>query len=164
MVTPDAGWIKIHRAVKSHWLYEVKPFDKYHAWEDLLLSASHKQTKFLHGNKLTEIQPGQFITSLRKLSEKWGWGKSTVDRFLTLLESDGMIKIFGDTTRTLITVENWSFYQSQDEKAGHGADTEGTRADTIKNDKNDKKDIEEEEEARARIPRSVALEEPRTVH
>lgn len=132
------GWIKVHRKIKDHWLYQDKPFDRYHAWEDLLLSVNHEQNTFLHGNKLLTVERGQVVTSLRKLGERWGWNQEKVKRFLTLLQTDGMIQIRCDTTMTLVTVANWGFYQSKDQKVLHDCDTAVTPIVTNKNEKNDK--------------------------
>lgn len=134
------GWIKLHRKVKEHWLYQERPFDRYHAWDDIMLSVNHEQKQFLHGNKLLTVKPGQVVTSLRKLGERWGWNQEKVRRFLNLLVSDGMIDIRCDTTMTVITIENWSFYQSSDTEVCHDRDTTVTQTVTNKNVKNEKKD------------------------
>lgn len=121
------GWIKTHRKVMSHWLYQEKPFDRYHAWEDLLLSAGYEQTTSLHGNNLLTVERGQLVTSLRALGKRWGWNQEKVRRFLNLLVSDAMIKVECDTTKTLISIENWDFYQSLNEDLCHDCDTTVTR-------------------------------------
>jgi len=96
---------------------------------------------------LIELDRGQFVTSLRKLSERWGWSRDTVRRFLTLLQSDGMIEVFCDTTKTVVTVANWDKLQAREEKVRHECDTSATRIDTIKNNKNYKNDKKEEYES-----------------
>lgn len=136
---PNAGWIKTFRKSKEHWLYQEKPFDRYHAWEDILLSVNHEKNKFLHGNKIITVESGQMVTSLRKLGEQWGWSQEKVRRFLNLLVSDGMLKIECDTTKTVISVTKWSFYQSESSSAIHVRDASETETETNKNDKNDKK-------------------------
>lgn len=134
----DEGWIKLHRKTKNHWLYQEKPFDRYHAWEDILMSANHEQNTFLHGNTLLTIEPGQFVTSLRKLGERWGWSQEKVRRFLNLLVSDAMVRIECDTKKTVIAVENWDIYQTERNGARHNCDTNETPIETNKNEKNDK--------------------------
>ncbi|NLK37111.1 MAG: hypothetical protein GX299_03390, partial [Epulopiscium sp.] len=105
------GWIKLHRPIQDHWLWEDKPFSKGQAWIDLLILANHADNKFLLGNELILVERGSFITSEYKLSERWGWSKSKVRRFLELLEKDGMIEKKSNQKRTTINIENYSVYQ-----------------------------------------------------
>lgn len=109
------------------------------------MSVNHEQNTFLHGNTLITVNPGQTVTSLRKLGDRWGWGQEKVRRFLNLLVSDAMIKIECDTKKTLVTVENWAFYQSDDGKARHRRDTGETLTVTNNNDNNENKDSLSEE-------------------
>ena len=85
------GWIPVHRQLQEHWLWADKPFSKGQAWVDLLLLANHSDKKFLLGNELVEVNTGSFITSELKLADRWGWSKTKVRAFLTLLQNDKMI-------------------------------------------------------------------------
>lgn len=127
------GWISINRSLQNHWLYEDKPFCRSMAWIDLLLSANHADNKILFDNNLVLIKRGQLVTSVRKLSEKWGWSKDKTLKFLRMLEKDEMIEKESDTKRTLITIVNYGVYQNEDiEKRtpnGRQADT-GKDTDT----------------------------------
>jgi DNA replication protein DnaD len=106
------GWISIYRSIQEHWLWQEKPYDKAHAWIDLLLSANHKENKVLLGNELILIEAGSFITSQSKLMSRWGWGNTKVRNFLKLLANDGMIKCSGENY-TLIKIINYEMYQKQ---------------------------------------------------
>ncbi|URZ06445.1 hypothetical protein [Clostridium felsineum] len=106
------GWISIYRIIQEHWLWQEKPFDKAHAWIDLLLSANHKENKVLLGNELILIETGSFITSQSKLMNRWGWGNTKIRNFLKLLSNDGMIKCSGENY-TLIKIINYEMYQKQ---------------------------------------------------
>ena len=106
------GWIKTYRKIQDCWIWQIdESFDKRSAWIDLLLSANHKDVKLQFNNELILVERGQFITSIRKLSERWKWSYDKVSRFLKLLESDGMIKKQSDKFRTLLTIENYEVYQ-----------------------------------------------------
>lgn len=119
------GWISIHRKIQDCWIWQAdEPFDKRSAWIDLLLTANHKDVKILFDGELTLVKRSQLITSVRKLSLRWRWSKDKVLKFLRLLESDGMIKRDSDNHRTLITIENYTFYQDD-------ADTERTQTSTV---------------------------------
>lgn len=113
MAGEGKGWISLHRSIQDNWLWQEKPFDKARAWLDLLLSANYQDKKFLLGNELVTVQRGSFITSQRKLMEKWGWGASKTRDFLKLLDADGMIKFQSDKKKTIIKIINYEEYQNQ---------------------------------------------------
>ena len=105
------GYIKLHRKIKDHWIYQEKrKFSKYEAWIDMLMTANHKDNKVVLGNELVDIGRGQFITSIRKLGERWEWSNTKVTKFLELLKQDGMIDFKKDTKKTVVTIENYGFY------------------------------------------------------
>lgn len=140
-----SGWISLHRKIQEHWLYPKGQFTKYEAWLDILLMVNYEENKVMLGNELFTVKKGQRITSLRQLSERWGWSRNKVNDFLTLLENDEMIEVKKDTKKTVLTVVNYEDYQHLDlekrTRKGHEKDTERTRKDTNNNDNNDNKDI-----------------------
>lgn len=141
------GWIKLHRKIQDHWLYqERRKFSKYEAWIDLLMMASHKDTKFVHGSELIELEKGSFVTSELKLMERWDWGKSKLRSFLEILEKDGMIVKNSDRKKTTINICNYSGYHESETESRLQTDHEQTTgrlsADTIKNVKNVKNEKE----------------------
>ncbi|MEY8192979.1 Replication protein O [Peribacillus simplex] len=142
------GWIKLHRQIQDHWLYqENRKFSKYEAWLDLLMMVNHEDKKVVIGSEVIEVKRGQRITSIRKLCDKWGWSNTKVTQFLILLQNEGMIHLKSDNKKTLITINNYDFYQSNEDKKAtqnrHGNDEKQTQKHTNKNDKelkNEKKD------------------------
>lgn len=135
------GWIKLHRSVQDHWIYQEKrKFSKYEAWLDLLMMASHKDNKFVLGNELYDLKRGEFISSIRKLGERWSWSNTKVTQFLDLLKKDEMIDFKKDTKKTLITIVNYGVYHDSEEEKKtvieHKNDTKATQKHTIKNEKN----------------------------
>lgn len=137
------GWIKLHRQIQDHWLYkERRNFSKYEAWIDLMIMATHKDTKFIHGNELIKLEKGSVVTSELKLMERWKWGKSKLRSFLELLEKDGMIIKKSDRKKTTITICNYCIYQDSElhnkEQTDHEQTNGRPSADTIKNVKNEK--------------------------
>lgn len=129
------GWIKLDRSIMNHWIYEDAEMLK--AWIDLLLSCNHKDNKILFDAHPIVIKRGQYMTSIRKLSNRWGWSRARVVRFLDTLEEDGMITRKSDTKKTLLTIENYGFYQGIEatNKATDVA-TDVTQTRMIKNGKN----------------------------
>lgn len=109
------GWISLDRKIQGHWIWsKEKPFDVRSAWFDLLLSANYKDNKFPLGTEMVNVERGSFITSERKLGEKWGWSNTRVRNFLKLLESDGMIIKKTDSKKSTITIVNYSVYQDNE--------------------------------------------------
>lgn len=105
------GWIKLHREMRSHWLWDSKPFSYGQAWTDLLMMVNHKGNKVLMDHRLVDVATGSVITSEAKLSDMWGWSRTKTRNFLKLLEADGMIERITDTKKTTINIVNWAKYQ-----------------------------------------------------
>ena len=104
-----AGWIKIHRDIANHWIFQDA--EKFKWWIDLLFMASYEDTKVLVGNQLQTIKKGQLIASLDFLAKRWQTSKRTVLKFLVLLESDGMCFRSSNRKVTVITICNYESYQ-----------------------------------------------------
>lgn len=138
------GYIKLYRQLQDCWIWTDEKFTKGQAWVDLLLMANHRDKKIPFNDEIITIGRGQYLTSMRKLSERWRWSISTVSRFLTLLEKDGMLVRNSDRNRTLITIVNYDIFQDggtqTDTVAEHESNTSRTVAETNKNDKNVKND------------------------
>ena len=117
------GLIALHRQIKDNMFWQDKPFSKGQAWIDLILTANHAEKKIIFDSSLMLVSRGCLVTSIRKLSEQWGWSKDKVSKFLNLLESDNMIHKDTNRKRTLITIVNYGLYQ--DIKDGE-RDTENT--------------------------------------
>lgn len=139
------GWIKIHRELSGHWLWDDRPFSRGQAWIDILLLANHAEKKILRNGDLVEIERGQFVTSILKLSERWGWGRKKTSNFLELLEKDGMITQKRTTQDTTITVIKYGVYQCIEQpeeqrrnSAGTTQEQPGNTNKNVKNDKNEK--------------------------
>ena len=135
------GWIKLHRKIQEHWLYEEKrKFSRFEAWLDLLMMANHEDSRVILGNEIVCVKRGQRITSIRKLCEKWGWSNTKVTQFLKLLETDNMIEVETDTKKTVITIVNYDFYQgingTKTTENRHENDAKQTQKHTNKNEKN----------------------------
>ena len=108
------GWIRIHRQLQDCVLWtDNEPFDRRSAWIDLLMSANHEDKSIIFDYKSTTIKRGQYLTSVRKLGERWSWSKNRVLKYLRLLENLKMITRESDGRRTVITIENYDKFQSQ---------------------------------------------------
>ncbi|MFR1708952.1 MAG: hypothetical protein ACLSV2_08640 [Clostridium sp.] len=179
------GWIKLHRAIRKNWIWEDAQKLKW--WLDILLQANHQEKKVLLGNELVLIERGSFHTSELKLAKKWGVSKTTVRKFLELLESDRTITTIKSKKGTTLKVSNYEDYQgfSEEEKTdkkpqknhnvdhkktieepygipikNHEVDTNNNDKELYKNDKNE----EEGKEGKENTPSLPPLSFPTPYH
>ena len=66
-------------------------FSKAQAWCWLIEKAVWQPTKFDAHGKTVVAQRGQFFTTTRALADAWGWGETSVRRFLARLKSSAMV-------------------------------------------------------------------------
>lgn len=143
------GWIKSYRSILDHWLWTDKPFAKGQAWIDILHLVNHTKERKIFDGKLVDVERGETITSIRKLTERWGWSNTKVKNFLNILEQEKMISLEkSDSKKTVLKVLNYAKYQDTSYQENdtettverQSNDTETTVKHTNKNDKNIKND------------------------
>ena len=106
------GFVAIYRKIQDHWIWDDP--ERFHAWVDILLSAQfHDSEKIIKG-KLIKVPRGTWFISLRKLQKRWGWSRTKVDLFLSVLASEQMISTKKTTSGTFIKVLNYEIYQNPD--------------------------------------------------
>lgn len=104
-----AGWIKIDRGIKDHWLW--KDPIKFQWWIDIILTVNFKDTKINIGNRVVECKRGQSLLSLQSWADRWKVDKSKVRRFFVLLQDCKIINTESVQKTTLLTVLNYDSYQ-----------------------------------------------------
>lgn len=107
----DKGFIALYRDILDHWIWTEKPFDRPRAWIDLLLTVNYADKEFMFNGKITTVKRGSIITSISKLSGRWEWSTTKVSNFLNLLEKQGMISQKRTSKNTVITIDNYAFWQ-----------------------------------------------------
>ena len=132
----DAGYIKLYRKVRNNSLWHDQPFDKAHAWIDLLLRTEYSETIDTKRGILIALKPGEIGCGLKQLADNWGWSRGKVSRFIHALEKAGMISLKtsydrrtknghqnghqnehqNDKLTTIIYIENYEKYQITDIK------------------------------------------------
>ena len=110
-MSTDKGFIKVYRDIREHWIWNEKPFDRGRAWIDLIMLANHKDSTIMFDGHPMTIKRGQHMTSLKILSERWGWSRSKTKRFIDDLKSEQMLDVLRNTRGTLLTIEKYSIYQ-----------------------------------------------------
>lgn len=108
------GWISIHRKIQDNIIWNDKPFNRGAAWIDLIMLANHENKKIIFNGSMVEIKRGEKITSIRKLSERWGWSRGKTKKFLNLLKDENMIEFKTDHQKTTYKIVNYNVYQNED--------------------------------------------------
>lgn len=139
------GYIKLFRTLSDNPIWVSKPFSKGQAWIDILLMVNFTDGICNINNDLIDIQAGQKITSILKLSNRWGWSRKKTDNFLKMLEKEKMLHTKRTTKYTVITIDNWELYQNREQLKEQQKSNKRTSTEHQKNIKraqykNDKKD------------------------
>ena len=148
------GWIKLHRKIREcSVIWDDKPFSRGQAWIDLLMMANHEAKDIFFDGGVYRVERGQQLTSIRKLSEIWGWSRTKTTKFLNDLKKAEMVSLKSDAKKTVITIVNYDNYQDAEIKKepqkSHEKATEKPQKDTNKNDKelkNKRKTLSSEDE------------------
>lgn len=122
-----SGYIKLHRGWHESPMFKAEPYCERAAWTWLLSNAAWKSVRRMggKGNEI-EIGVGQIHVSDRSLASAWGWDKKRVRRFLAKLERSKSATIKRTTDGTVLSIENWAFYQGG---GPTGGPTEGATED-----------------------------------
>lgn len=110
-------WIKLWRSSEKNEFYFSDPFDKWHAWQDLLILADDS---------------GTVKTSLRRLKTRWNWSSvRQIVKHLETLSETGQITISGTPSGTVITIVNWEKYQRKKSKNGTQKSRKNSKSGTV---------------------------------
>lgn len=109
----NEGWVKLYRKLMENPIV-TKDADHLAIWIYLLLNATHDGYPALFKGKKIMLQPGQLLTGCISISERLGVNESKVRRVLKSFESDGQIDRQISNKNSLISIQNWEFYQNSD--------------------------------------------------
>ena len=102
------GFVKLHRKmIEWGWYSDHVVKD---VFLHILMVAAFKPGQYL-GH---DIKPGQAVIGRKKLAKELGFSEQQVRTALKKLESTGEITLFSTNKFTIVTVENWGFYQGED--------------------------------------------------
>ena len=106
----DNGWVKLYRDTLKSSVFQ-KPIIWY-VWSWCLMKARHEQSKFpFNGNDMI-IQPGQFVTGRHKALRELKISEQNYKTAVKYLKLTGRITSKVTNQFSLITIVNWSKYQS----------------------------------------------------
>lgn len=110
------GWIKIHRKLQEHPLWNGEKFSRGQAWVDLILLANHKDSFFYKRGVKIDVKRGQCARSAVELSSRWGWSRTKVMKFLKDLEKEQQIEQQKTNVTQLVTITNYDDYQKKEQQ------------------------------------------------
>lgn len=103
----NVGWIKLFRKLIDNRMYFEEPFDKTHAWIDLLLNAD---------------KDGHLRVTIKELATRWKWSPNKVRRYIENLVSDDMVQIDGTVVGTkggtILTLVKYKDFQLRQQNDG----------------------------------------------
>lgn len=126
------GYYFSHRKMQFNELYLEKPFDRWHAWEHLLVNAEYEEKDVQTKKGIVHLMPGQLLIGERDFADEVGWTRKKVIHFLGTLEGAKMVTTKRTAKGTIVTIVNWGFYQNKGTNKGTDEGTaKGTNKGTL---------------------------------
>lgn len=132
---PRQGYVAISRAIFDHPLFKTsRPYSRLEAWEWLINAAAWKAKGHRWRFGVLHLDRGQLATSIRELATIWKWTKSSVHRFLRLLNRESMVALadpasgtrtgtpggtLSQRAPTIITICNYDKFQLTRKRKNH---------------------------------------------
>ncbi|MCD4979683.1 DnaD domain protein [Enterococcus faecalis] len=140
----NTGYIKLYRKVTNSFVWTNS--DMFKLWILCLMKASHEDRKFLFNGQEVRLTSGQFVTGAHAIAKEYNEGVSsdkaiawrTLWRWLKKFENEELLSIQSNARYSVITIKNWSDYQSGDKPLTSQRQSSDKPLTTYKNDKNDK--------------------------
>ena len=136
------GWIKLHRKMLET-SFANKPFVGW-LFVNLLLLACHKTHKIIWNKEELKIERGQILTGRKQLSEQTGISEQSIRTALTSLKSTNTITIKKYSKFSIISIKNYSLYQTSTSKSTNNQPATNQQVTTYK--KEEKENIEKKRE------------------
>lgn len=123
----NGGYFATWRKVFDNDFLDTKPYNHLAAWLYLINRAQHTEKDIFFNGQNWHLTRGQFVTSVRHLSRKFGWNPKKVIGFIRSCKAQNMVTVTGTPTGTVISILKYDEYQS---KEGF-TKTEGTDTGTL---------------------------------
>ena len=115
MAEKAKNWLKLNRSILSSSVFDNPRLLKVWIW--CLCKASHKDRDQLVGMQVVHLEAGQFVYGRTAASEELKIPESTVSRYMNKLKALGNVSIKTNNKFSVVTVENWRFYQGTGTKS-----------------------------------------------
>jgi len=133
------GWIKLHRKILKTNIWQDKNLARVFFY--CLLRANHEEKNVFFNSQVIQLQPGQFITSIKKMSKEIGLSTQKIRNKLINNQKSQKITIKTTNRYTLISVVNWTKYQNDNKQNNKQKLAKTTSVSTTdKNIRNNKKE------------------------
>ena len=138
----NTGYIKLYRKVTNSFVWTNS--DMFKLWILCLMKASHEDRKFLFNGQEVRLTSGQFVTGAHAIAKEYNEGASsdkaiawrTLWRWLKKFENEELLTIQSNARYSVITIKNWSDYQSGDKPLTSQRQSSDKPLTTYKNEKN----------------------------
>ena len=136
------GWVRLHRSIFGSWIF--KDAEAYRVFTLLIGWGNNRPTSTIFEGKNIAVGIGQIVTSAQEIAGQLGIDKRTVMRKLDLLELNGVLSQRMSHRGRIITINNYSVYQSTNDDDCHTDSTAactatGTAVGTLIEEKRKKK-------------------------
>ncbi|MBM4159169.1 MAG: hypothetical protein FJ216_10395 [Ignavibacteria bacterium] len=132
------GYIALHRKIIDNSIY--KDSKLLHLFLHLLLKASHKDQKIIFNNSEITIRRGQCVAGRKQLSKEIGVNENYIYRKLRILENLNVISLRPNNKFTVVTIDNYSIYQTGEIKSNN---KRTTRINELGKNRTTKKDFKD---------------------
>ena len=113
------GWIKLHRKIRDNAIFN-DPY-LFRLWIICLTEATYRKREQVVGKQMVLLEPGQFVTGRFQLEQLFNKGLTSEQqkagislwRWLINLKNAGFIDIKSNNKFSVVTIENWAFYQHE---------------------------------------------------
>lgn len=134
MTKPNtSGWIKLHRQLIDHWIFEDAI--KLKCWMDILFTVNAEDKKVNIGLQMFDCKRGQSLHSIQTWATRWRMSKSAARSLLNLLQTEKMIthESIGKSTRLTVCKYDDYQYVAHDKKPDGNRKAHTTKEDIIIN-------------------------------
>jgi len=135
------GYIKLYRKLLENPIFQNEKMLKVFVW--CLLKSSYVEHEQLVGLQKVTLGPGEFVYGRIKASQELGIKQSTLQRYILALKNLKILDIKSNNKFSIISIENWALYQSNDVEVEQQTDnkrtTNGQQTDTNKKGNKGKK-------------------------
>jgi hypothetical protein len=144
------GYYRVWRRARKHVLWNMKPYDPWHAWEYLFGWAAFSRQERAFMEKIFILERGQHVTTKNQLAKDWGWSWSRVHGYLTKLEKLGMTRSEDREGCIIVTICNYEVWQGKRSGAGKATGKQpGSDRETTGNDRRSNQEEKKEERGAA---------------
>lgn len=94
---------------------EEREYSRAEAWLDLIASASFVSESTIIEGRCLSLARGELAASVRYLAVRWGWAKTTTERFLAMLKAQDRIAVRQEQGISILRLLKYEDYNSGQE-------------------------------------------------